>query len=287
MPVCGTWKEHNSEEARTIFYKRQAGNTVVLEIPAFNATGLVQHGFSTRIGGVSQAPFDSMDLGIYNGDALAAVQANRLAFAQAVGVEAGRIVCCHQVHGTQVMAVDSQDSGRGFLDSETAIADTDGLMTNEPGVGLWACFADCTPLFFLDPVKRVIAVSHAGWRGTVARMGAVTVQRMQAVYGSKPADILAGIGPAIGPCHYEVDTPVIERVQQAFDFWPQVLRFTAPERARLDLWEANRLELLEAGLKPAHITVSGYCTYCSADLFYSYRRDNSRTGRMAALLSLR
>ena len=143
---------------------------MVLEIPAFNAAGVVRHGFSTRLGGVSQAPFDTMDLGIYNGDALPAVEANRLAFAQAVGVEAERIVCCHQVHGTRVAAVDSRDGGRGFLDGDTAIADTDGLMTDEPGVGLWACFADCTPLFFLDPVKRVIAVSHAGWRGTVARM---------------------------------------------------------------------------------------------------------------------
>ena len=259
---------------------------MVLEIPAFNAAGVVRHGFSTRLGGVSQAPFDTMDLGIYNGDALPAVEANRLAFAQAVGVEAERIVCCHQVHGTRVAAVDSRDGGRGFLDGDTAIADTDGLMTDEPGVGLWACFADCTPLFFLDPVKRVIAVSHAGWRGTVARMGVVTVQQMQAVYGCRPEDILAGIGPAIGPCNYEVDTPVIEKVQQAFEFWPQVLRFTAPERARLDLWEANRLQLIEAGLTAEHITVSGWCTYCSDDLFYSYRRDNGRTGRMAALLSL-
>lgn len=286
LPRCGQWKWHDFKEASAIFIKRQIGKTVVLEIPAFSETGLVQHGFSTRLGGVSQEPFGSLDLGIYNEDDLSAIQANRLAFAETVGVPAAQIVCCHQVHGTKVAAVGSRDGGRGFLDGKTAIVDTDGLMTNEPGVGLWACFADCTPLFFLDPVKRVIAVSHAGWRGTVARMGPVTVKRMQEVYGCAPQDILAGIGPSIGACHYEVDAPVIAKVQQAFDFWPQVLHFTGPDRARLDLWEANRLALLEAGLIGEHITVSGWCTYCFADYFYSYRRDNGRTGRMAALMSL-
>ena len=214
------------------------------------------------------------------------MQANRLAFAQMVGVAAEKIVCCRQVHGTQVVAVDESHCGKGFLDGATAIDHTDGLMTNVSGIGLWACFADCTPLFFLDPVRRAIAVSHAGWRGTVAGIGAHTVQKMHEVYGSQPADILVGIGPSIGACHYEVDKPVIDKVQAAFGFWQQVLHFTAPGRAQLDLWEANRLQLLDAGVQAEHITVSGLCTYCHAEDFYSYRRDNGHTGRMAALLSL-
>lgn len=260
--------------------------TIVLEIPAFTATGLVRHGFSTRVGGASSGVFASLDVGMYHHDELPLVQANRRSFVQAVGVDQKRVVCCHQVHGTQVAQVTAADCGRGFLEPLTAIEETDGLMTDEPEVALMACFADCTPLFFLDPLKRVIAVSHAGWRGTVARMGVVTVERMGEVYGCRPENILVGIGPAIGACHYEVDTPVIEQIQQAFEFWPQVLRFTAKDRARLDLWQANRLQLMEVGLKQEHITISGWCTYCTEELFYSYRRDNGQTGRMAALISL-
>ena len=260
----------------------------MLQIDQFNETGLVHHGFSTRIGGSSQRPFDTFDVGIYHGNDLSDVSRHRRKMAKVLGAENDQqVVCCHQIHGTQIAHVDRRDGGKGFVDPQSAVADTDGLMTAESGVALMACFADCVPLFFLDPVKKVVAISHAGWRGTVGKIGVKTVKYMAERYASKEKDILVGIGPSIGPCHYQVDQPVIEQFQQAFNFWPEILTFENEAKAKLDLWKANQLQLMEIGILPEHITVSGQCTCCHEALFYSYRRDQGKTGRMAGMIMLK
>lgn len=272
---------------RIIFIEKSINNLVVLQIPAFNASGLVRHGFSTRIGGFSQGDFDGLDLGLYNGDDVTLVRKNRLLFAETLGVDADLCVCPHQVHQTNIAVVTKNDGGKGFLSTDNSIEDTDGLLTDVPEVALMACFADCTPLFFLDPVRKAIGVSHAGWQGTVERIGAKTIAKMQAVFGSRPEDILVGIGPSIGACHYEVDQKVISRFETAFSFANVILKPKGEGKAWLDLWQANALQLIEAGVLAKNITISGYCTACRPDLFFSYRAQGGKTGRMAAMIALK
>lgn len=285
--LCSSGRGEIKKEVRRIFAEKQVKELTVFQVPMIEATGLVVHGFSTRLGGVSTGAFQGLDLGIYQGDDLEAVQRNRQLFVERLGIDRDQVVCMHQVHGLEVAMVGGVDGGRGFLTQETALQGTDGLMTNEQGVALLACFADCVPLFFLDPVKKAIAVSHAGWKGTLGGIGAITVARMGHCYGSRPEDILVGIGPSIGACHYEVDENLIEKTKRAFDFWPSVLQLTKGGHGQLDLWEANRLSLLKAGVLPGHITLSGLCTACRQDMFYSFRGSGGTTGRMAAVMMLK
>ncbi|NLW24517.1 MAG: peptidoglycan editing factor PgeF [Clostridia bacterium] len=255
-------------------------------IPAFEEKGSVIHGFSTRYGGVSSEPFDSLNLGFHTGDDYHAVLANRYRFCQALGFSPEKLVAGKQVHKDNIQNVDFLDIGKGALDQDSAIPETDALITNKPGIGLIAFFADCVPLMFLDPVKKVIGIAHAGWKGTVLRIGQKTVAKMKEVYGCQPKNILAAIGPSIGPCHYEVDKPVIEQFQKQFSNWAQFMKVKSNGKAQLNLWEANRLQLLEAGISDVKITVAEICTYCNPELLFSYRYSEGKTGRIAALIML-
>jgi polyphenol oxidase len=162
----------------------------------------------------------------------------------------------------------------------------DAILTSSPGLTLYMRFADCVPVLLYDPVRRVVGLVHAGWQGTVVRTAAAAVERMMAEYGSRPADILAGIGPSIGPDHYEVGVDVIQRVQAAFPEHAEALLQSngSRERAHLDLWLANQVVLEEAGVK--RIETAGLCTACDLDHWYSHRAEKGRTGRFGALIAL-
>lgn len=269
------------------FTPHQKDGLLYYTIDAFTRTGLTVHAFSGRAGGISREKYAGLNLSILTEDQLENVLENRKVLCQAVGIEPGALTGAHQVHGDKICHVGPGEKSAGALRPETSIAGTDALITRDSGIALIMFFADCVPVFFLDPVQKVIALAHAGWKGTVARIAAKTARSLRENYGSDPRDILAAVGPSIGPCHYEVDGPVIDAVKEAFpQDWPALLTPVPKEgHAMLDLWSANTVQLLEEGLIQDNITVAGLCTYCSGDRFFSHRR--GMAGRQAALIMLK
>ena len=261
--------------------------TQIYEIPSFTKTGLVSHGFTTRVGGRGVAPYNSLNLAFHVGDDPEAVIANREIVCQALDSKIDNVVSAQQVHGVNIKIVTAEDAGRGAVSYDTALPDTDGLITNVPGLLLATFYADCVPIFIMDPVQKVAAIVHAGWKGTVGRIGALAVKKMTESFGSNPKDCLVGIGPSIGPCCYEVDDPVISRFRKEFDWHDQILEFTSSGRARLNLWQANRNIMVGAGIMADNVELSNICTCCNTDKLFSYRGENGTTGRMGAFIMLR
>ena len=244
---------------------------------------------SCRMGGVSRAPMDSLNMGFHVGDDPEAVLENRRRYFEALSCDASSLVCCQQVHGTYISKVTAKDRGRGALSLATAIPACDGLMTNEIHVPITMNYADCTPLLFYDPVKQVIALSHGGWRGTAGNIAGLTIAKMEKNYHCRREDILCAIGPAIGLECFEVGEEVVEEFFRLF---------TEKEMDRLsvskgngkylfDLHGANRRLLEKAGIPFSHIEDSGLCTYCHDDLFFSYRKSGGKTGRHMAVMVLK
>ena len=251
------------------------------------ATGLVRQAIASRVGGSSDPPFSGLNLGLRSGDDPDRVRDHRQRFCRALGINPTHVVAGRQVHGAGLALVGVGERGQGALEADSAIPDTDALATAEPGVALFLLMADCTPILVLDPVRRAIAIVHAGWRGTAQRIAARAVGQLAEAYGSRPSDLLVGIGPVIGRCCYEVDQPVIDGIRAA---QPEdavaLLTFKANGRAQLDLAEANRRQLVGAGVPPQQIELSGICTACTTALFYSERREGRPSGRFGALLMI-
>lgn len=261
------------------------GALVYYTFPALETVRGVRHAFSTRLGGVSAPPFDSMNLSFTRGDDEAAVRENFRRFFAVIGAVPEQGVISAQTHTANVRAVGHADCGSGVTRPRT-YTDVDGLMTDEAGVVLCTQYADCVPLLFADPVRRVVATAHSGWRGTVQRIGAVTVERMCAAYGCRPADIRAAVGPSIGPCCFEVDDPVIAAFSAMAEWDDTCITPTRAGHGRIDLWEINRRILLAAGISPAHLTVTDLCTQCHPDLFWSHRVCGPTRGSLAACIML-
>jgi YfiH family protein len=238
----------------------------------------VIHGLFTRLGGVSHSPYDSLNVGYFVGDDREAVETNHDLICQAVGLSRGDITAAQQVHGSQVTLVGSEDRGQ-------VIPATDALITNAPSVALMLRFADCLPVLLYDPVRRAIGLAHAGWRGTIKGIAAKTAFAMMEAYGSRPADIMAGLGPCIGPCCYQVGAEVIELVKARFNDWQALLRPQGDGSVHFDLWEANRRQLAELGVE--EIEVVQLCTACRTDEFFSHRAEGGHTGCFAVVLGRR
>ncbi|MCC6625775.1 MAG: peptidoglycan editing factor PgeF [Chloroflexi bacterium] len=239
----------------------------------------LRHGVTTRDG-----PGLAGNLSFARGPDAATVLAARARWSDRTGVAARDLVLARQVHGTAVERVEPVRRGRGALAMET-LPEADALATNAPGVPLLAVFADCVPIVVVDPARRAVAVAHAGWRGTVAGMAEAVVAAMTDWYGSRPADLLAGIGPSIGPCCYAVGMEVA--TVAAARYGDGVLRpGPAAHNPTLDLWAANRLALLRAGLAAAHVEVAGVCTRCRNDLFFSHRAEGPTRGLFGAIIAL-
>lgn len=258
-----------------------------LTFDIFSATGLVEHAFTSRCGGISRGPYESLNMAFHVGDDPANVLENRRRMSGVMGAGVEDMVAGHQVHGTRVYRVAGADRGKGARDLESAIPETDGLITATEGVLLSSFYADCVPVMILDPVRRVIGLAHAGWKGTAGHIAGKTVMEMVTHFHTRPENCLAVIAPSIGPCCYEIDGPVLERVQQGFKQWSTLVRQSAPGRWRLDLWRANRAVLCEAGLLNENIVVAGLCTACRPELFFSYRGQSGVCGRMASLIMLK
>lgn len=243
---------------------------------------------STRQGGVSQGAFSSLDMGFHNGDVPENVKENRKRFGRALGIPAEHFISCQQVHGTHIEIVTSAQCGRGAFSYESAFPGTDGLMTNEKNVPVTMNFADCTPLLFYDPVKQVIALSHGGWRGAAGNIAGHTVSLMSKTFGSRPEDILAGIGPAIGYDSFEVGEEVIDAFAPLIpaEAWKKLHYKKENGKYMMDLPGTNRELMILAGILPEHIEDCGIDTFTHTDLFYSYRKDHGHTGRHMALMML-
>ena len=180
-----------------------------------------------------------------------------------------------------------EDRGRGALDYAAAIEDTDALITNALGVPLMLCFADCVPLLFFDSENGAIGVAHAGWKGTVGRIGEKTVQAMAAEFGTEPAKLLVGIGPSIGPECFTVGEEVAEKFREAFPDYHEKLLSQREDGLHADLWAANRLQLEEAGVAAENIECAEVCTSCEHKWYFSYRADGGDTGRLVAVMALK
>ena len=267
----------------------EAGGTVpFLEFPLLRETGIVLHGFSTRLGGVSRGCFSSLNLSFDRGDEEESVRENFRRIGESVGVRIEDMVMSRQTHTTNVRIVTDADRGKGIV-RERDYTDVDGLVTDVPGICLVTSYADCVPLYFVDPVKKVIGLSHSGWRGTVGKIGKETVRLMQEKFGSDPSDILAAIGPSVCMDCYEVSGDVIDRVKNAFheSNWQQLFYGKPDGKYQLDLWKANELIFREAGILPEHIAVTNVCTHCNSKILFSHRAAGAKRGNLCAFLALK
>jgi YfiH family protein len=252
-----------------------------LETEELSALDFLTHAFCTRRGGVSTGPYSSLNLGFLAGDRVEYIRRNQILVKEAFGIPDGRLILMRQVHGDRIRVLD----GDGPLPE--GLPECDGLITDRPGVALGIRTADCIPLFFVDRVRRVIAAAHAGWRGIARGIAAAMVETFAGRFSSRREDLLAVIGPAIGPCCYQVDAPVYA----AFSAMPGADRFLrpCPEKGRwmADLALANRLQIREAGVPSENIFSAGLCTACRQDLFFSHRAGGGCAGRQINLLMLR
>lgn len=227
------------------------------------------HGFSTRVGGVSEGIFSSLNLGHRRGDDPERVRENYRRFCAATGTDAGSIVMTNQVHGNVVRVVTAADAKPDLL-SPTPF-EADGLATNIPGVTLCIFSADCIPVLLFDPVKKAVAAAHAGWRGTAAAIAAAAVETLTREFGSRPADIRAAIGPGIGPCCFETDGDVPAAMEAALGGLAEPFMTRRGEKWQVDLKAINAAVLARSGLLEESIDVSGDCTCCQHDRFWSHR----------------
>lgn len=262
------------------------GELEYIKFPKLVDCGAVKHLFSTRNGGVSSGDCYAMNLSFNRNDTRENVLENYRILCNAEGIDISDLVLSHQTHTNNVISVGKEHRGVGI--TKPSFCDVDGLITDEPGVALVTQYADCTPLLFCDPVKRVIATSHAGWRGTVKLIGKVTVEKMISDYGCNPKDIIAAIGPCIGRCCYEVDDLVATEIKK-IDFLDteRVLISKPNGRYMLDLAETNRQILVNSGILTENIDVSDVCTCCNAKDLHSHRATGGKRGNLAAIIELK
>ncbi|MCD4786450.1 MAG: peptidoglycan editing factor PgeF [Candidatus Eremiobacteraeota bacterium] len=252
----------------------------VLQFINLRNTGFLSHGFSTRIGGVSPSPYNTLNLGFTTSDDESNLTENRRRLMSSLGLN-GTLL--HQqidlVHGVRVI---TNRELRG--DGVPVIAD--GILTDKIGLPLVTTFADCVPLFFVDRIKKVAGVAHAGWRGTFAGIAVKVIEKMAEVYNSNPPDILAGIGPGIGSCCFEVGDGVASLFFKKYNRWKDLaVNISNTGKWKINLFRLNKRLLMDCGLEENNISVANLCTACREDLFFSYRRDGKLSGRMTAVIA--
>lgn len=267
------------------FELREVNGLPYYIIHSFEQTGLVKHGFTTRLGGISSEPFNTLNLGLNTGDDKEKIIRNFEKVSGAFNIPLEKMVLSDQVHGTKIRVITKDDAGKGLF-KPMDYKEIDGLLTNVKGLMLLTFYADCVPLFFLDKAKNVAGLAHAGWKGTVARIGEKMVNKMKETFSSNPEDILVGIGPSIGPCCYPVKKDVQDKFNASLSNTEEILSEEYSNIWKLDLWKANKKVLEENGILSRNITVSELCTSCNNHKFFSYRKENGKTGRMAALIQL-
>jgi len=258
--------------------RKEKNGVVWYEFEHMAKTGLVNHCFSTRIGGVSTAPQDTMNLAYHMNDKKEAVEENFRRMGTIACFDPEKVLRTRQIHENHLQVV---RMGSKVVDG------IDGLITNDSGLPLASYYADCVPLLFLDPKKSVIANSHAGWRGTSMNMAQATVDKMESEFSCRREGILVGIGPCISQEHFEVGNEVIESFEQNLPQLSSHMKRKNSEKWHLDLTAMNRQLLIEAGILAENIEVANLCTYSDREHFFSHRRDGSARGNMAAIITLK
>ena len=257
---------------------RKAGGLKYYQFNSLKNNNITQAIF-TRTGGKSQKPWDSLNIGNTVGDNPDHVKQNLDSVLGVLGVDEKQLAQVKQVHSSIVIRVDKPTL------AGSTITHADGMVTKQPGVILLMRFADCVPIFLYDPSKKAVGIAHAGWKGTVLNIASEAVKKMQLEYGSKPGSLIAGIGPSIGPDHYQVGEEVIRDIKRSFPArWNEIL-VEKNDGVKLDLWKANVLSLRQAGV--TKIEVAEICTACHLKDWFSHRGDKGKTGRFAAAIGLK
>lgn len=291
-------KETNITKSKTSFNKdsliesdslniKNDGGLMYITFPSFERAGGVTALFTTRMGGVSRGRYASMNMSFSNGDDRENVLKNFKILCRSAGLDYSRLVFSHQTHTVNLRCVTEDDAGKGIVKTRD-YEDIDGLLTNVRGIGLVTQFADCVPLLFYDPVKRVVAASHAGWRGTFGEIGRLIVEKMVEQYGCRTENILAAVAPSICKNCYEVDEPLY-KAAAGIPYLPldEVIKKKEDGKYMLDLWECNRRILMHAGILPKNITVTDLCTNCNSHIFHSHRATKGQRGNLAAIIALK
>ncbi len=291
-------KETNITKSKTSFDKdsliesdslniKNDGGLMYITFPSFERAGGVTALFTTRMGGVSRGRYASMNMSFSNGDDRENVLRNFKILCRSAGLDYSRLVFSHQTHTVNLRCVTEDDAGKGIVKTRD-YEDIDGLLTNVRGIGLVTQFADCVPLLFYDPVKRVVAASHAGWRGTFGEIGRLIVEKMVEQYGCRTENILAAVAPSICKNCYEVDEPLY-KAAAGIPYLPldEVIKKKEDGKYMLDLWECNRRILMHAGILPKNITVTDLCTNCNSHIFHSHRATKGQRGNLAAIIALK
>lgn len=282
-------KERDGKQPVPVVRSRQLASVVLpyLSYPILERTGLVEHCFTMRLGGVSRGIYESLNLSFTRGDDRLAVEENFRRVSKMLGCKYENFVLSDQTHTTNVRRVGKEDAGKGIT-RERGYTDVDGLITDEPGLVLSTFYADCVPLYFVDVKRRVIGLSHSGWRGTVGRMGRATLEAMQREFGTQPQDVISAIGPSICQDCYEVSQDVAEEFMREFSgHEAEIVIDKGNGKYQLDLWRANEIVLLEAGIKQEHLSVTDVCTCCNPKLLFSHRASHGKRGNLGAFLCLR
>lgn len=247
-------------------------------IPAFQNIKLATAAFSTRVGGVSQHPYNTLNLAYHVRDVPDAVAENRRRFCGILGVDVGSLVIAQQVHGNKIAVVDESHAGRGAYRHEDALEGMDGMVTRSASVTLAVLTADCVPVLVVDPINRAVGIAHAGWRGALLMIATKIVMKMREVFGTEARNCVAALGPSISLCCYTVGEEVISQFQNTFGLKAGIVK------DRLDLQQAVKAQLIDAGVNS--IFVEEACTACNRDLFFSHRAEGGRTGRMMSVVRL-
>ena len=268
--------------------QRQKGELEYLVFPKLEETGVVEHLFTTRTGGVSNGIYSTMNLSFSRGDDLECVREHYRRIGEVLGTDPEHMVASKQTHTTNIHLVTKADAGNGIT-RPSVYDDIDGLATDIPGIALVTFYADCVPLYFVDPVHRAIGLAHSGWRGTVGKIGKNTIQLMQENFGSKPEDLLAAVGPSVCMDCYEVSEDVIEQFKEAFEkkYWEDLFYKKENGKYQLNLWKANELIFLESGILPEHMAITNVCTHCNSKILYSHRTMGNNRGNLCAFLALK
>ncbi|MBR2279364.1 MAG: peptidoglycan editing factor PgeF [Ruminococcus sp.] len=247
----------------------------------------ITHGFSTRLGGVSEGIFSSMNLAFNRGDNPDCVVENYHRICDSIGLDFDTLVASAQDHNTFVRAVTRDDCGVGITKPRD-LDSVDALVTNEKNVTLVTYYADCTPLFFVDKNKKVIALAHAGWRGTVGKIGEKVINKMTEQFNCNPEDIVCAVGPAISKCCYEVDENCAEQFYALKELDSSKFIFPVENnKFMIDLLETNKQILINAGVPESNISVSDVCTKCNSELLWSHRATNGQRGTMCAFMCMK
>ena len=271
------------------FELKKLGQIKYFNCRELDDTNLVMNVFTTRFGGVSESPFDNLNLAYNIGDKESCVKENRKIISGTLGIDYKNLVSAQQVHKDKIAIVRKEDKGKGAFKYSNAIAESDALITNIPAIPLLMCYADCVPVFILDPVKKAIALIHSGRRGTELELVLKTLFKMKKIFETNPHSCLAAIFPSIGPCCYHM-----KEENKIDDYWLNEYKYNGEAISKqnksgrsLDLKKANHLQLIKAGLQEKNIFINEICTADHPELFFSYRRDKGNTGRMAAIFMLK